>query len=53
MDKEEKKCKNQSMVIVNNNTRTIRPITLEVLVQHQKLKLKIGRKNSDINSRDL
>ena len=64
MDREEKKWKNQSIVIVNSKAKTKRPITLEVLVQEQKLKLKRGErrninselvqeKNSDTNNRDL
>ena len=46
MDKEEKKWKNQSIVIVNSKAKTKRPITLEVLVQEQKLKLKRGEKKT-------
>ena len=37
MDKE-KKCKNQSIVIMNSIVMTARPITIEVLVQEKKLK---------------
>ena len=40
MDKRKKKWKNQCKVIVNNEAKTTRPITLQVL----KLKLKRGRK---------
>ena len=40
MDKQNKKWNNQSIVIVNTNMRTSKPITLEVLVQEQKLKEK-------------
>ena len=40
MDKEEKKWKNQSIV------KIARPITLEVLVQKQNLKLKRGEKKT-------
>ena len=42
MDKENKKWKNQSIVIVNSKAKTARLITLEVLVQEQKSKLKRG-----------
>ena len=36
----------QSIVIVNIKAKTARPITLEVLAQEQKLKLKRGRKKT-------
>ena len=41
-----KKWKNQSIVIVNNKTKMIRPITLGVLIQEQKLKSKKGGKKT-------
>ena len=45
MDKEEKKWKNQSIVIVNSKAKKTRPITLEVLIKAQKLKFKrMGKK---------
>ena len=47
MDKGGKKWKNPSIVIVNSKTKMTRPITLEVPVQEQKLKLK--RVMSDIS----
>ena len=65
MDRPKKKLKNQSIVIVNSKARTTRPITIEVLAQEQKLKLKrrgkehsinpdlAQEKNPDINSRDI
>ena len=46
MDKEEKKWKNQSLVIVKSKAKTARPVTLEVLVQKQNLKLKRGEKKT-------
>ena len=36
MDKEKKKWKKQSIVIVNSKTRTTRPITLKVLVHSKR-----------------
>ena len=44
MDK--KKGKNQSIVIVNSNVKTTRPITLEVLAQEKKLKRNRGGKKT-------
>ena len=44
MVKDKKKWKNKSIVIVNSKAKMTRPITLEVLVQEQKLELKRGRK---------
>ena len=46
MDKEKKKQKNLSTVIVNSKTKTTRAMTLEVLVQEQKLELKTGGKKT-------
>ena len=46
MDKGSKLGKNRSIVIVNNNAKTAKPITLEVPVQEQKLKLKKGGKKT-------
>ena len=34
------------MVVVNSKAKTTRPITLEILVQEQNLKLKIEKKNT-------
>ena len=45
MDKK-KKWKNQILLMVNSKTKTARPITLEALVQEQKLKLKIVEKKT-------
>ena len=45
-DKEEKKWKNQSIVIVNSKAKAAKPKTLEVLVQEQNLKLKRGGKKT-------
>ena len=42
MDKGKKKWKKQNIVIENSKAKTTRPITLEVLIQEQKLKLKRG-----------
>ena len=41
-----KQGKNQSIVIVNSKAKRTRPITLEVPVQEQKLKLKRGGKKT-------
>ena len=46
MDKGKKKCKNQSIRIVNSKATTTGPITLEVTVQEQKLKLQKGEKKT-------
>ena len=46
MDKGSKLGKNRSIVIVNSNAKMARPITLEVPVQEQKLKLKKGGKKT-------
>ena len=46
MDKGRKKWKNQSIMLVNSKSKTTRVITLEVLVQEQKLKLKRGEKKT-------
>ena len=47
---EEPEWKSQSIVIVNSKARTIKPITSDILVQEQKLKLKRGGKEDNINS---
>ena len=47
---EEPEWKSQSIVIVNSKARTTKPITSDILVQEQKLKLKRGGKEDNINS---
>ena len=46
MDRGKNQGKNQSIVIVSSKAKMTRPITLEVPVQEQKLKLKRRRKNT-------
>ena len=46
MDKGVKQGNDLSIVIVNSKANTTRPITLEVPVQEQKLKLKRGGKKT-------
>ena len=52
MEKEEKKWKNQSIVIVNSKSKTRRPLNLEQILQPKK-EGKEDKKNSDINNRDV